>query len=52
MTTTYRDTSSGGRQLGHYSIYAYAFALNPAKTVSTISLPSNANVEVLAISLS
>ena len=51
-TTTYRDTSGGGRQLGHFSVYAYAFALNPAKTVSTISLPSNANVEVLAISLS
>ena len=52
VTTAYRDTSGGGRQAGNYSIYAYAFALNPSKTVSTISLPSNANVEVLAISLS
>ncbi len=51
VTTTYRDTSSGGRQLGHFSIYAYAFALNPAKTVSTISLPNDADVEVLAITL-
>ncbi len=51
VTTTYRDTSSGGRQAGHYSIYEYAFALNPKKTVSTISLPKDANVEVLAISL-
>ena len=51
-TTAYRDTSGGGKQSGSYNIYAYAFALNPTKTVSTISLPNDANVEVLAISLS
>ena len=49
LTTVYRDTSSGAKQAQQVNIYEYAFSLNPTKTVVSISLPKDANVEVLAI---
>jgi hypothetical protein len=36
----------------NFSIYAYAFALNPAKTVVSVSLPYDRDVIVLGITLS
>jgi subtilase family serine protease len=51
-TTAYRDTASGGQQALAMNLYAYSFALNPAKVVSGITLPNDANVEILAIDLS
>ena len=50
-TTAYRDTGSGGRQALAMNLYAYSFALDPSKVVSGITLPNNANVEILAIVL-
>ena len=47
----YRDTASGGRQNGPFNIYGYELALNPAKTVQSITLPNDANVEILAMNL-
>ena len=47
----YRDESNGTKDNRTYYLYSYSFALNPAKTVSSITLPSNANVSVLAVTL-
>jgi hypothetical protein len=48
---SYRDTSSGGRDNRTFDLYGYAFATNTAKTVKSITLPSDAQVKVLAIGL-
>jgi hypothetical protein len=48
---SYRDTNNGGRDSRTFHLYNYAFALNSAKTVQSVVLPSNANVEVLAMTL-
>lgn len=47
----YRNTSNGGRDNRTFNLYGYAFATNAAKTVKSITLPSNAQVKVLAIGL-
>lgn len=48
---SYRNTNNGGRDGRSFHLYNYAFALNNAKTVQSVVLPSNANVEVLAMTL-
>jgi len=48
---TYRDTSSGGEDYQPVYLYGYSFNLNAAKTVSSVTLPSNQNVVVLAMTL-
>ncbi|MGD0505290.1 MAG: chitobiase/beta-hexosaminidase C-terminal domain-containing protein [Steroidobacteraceae bacterium] len=47
----YRITSSGAIQNVLIYLYGYSFALNSAKTVQSITLPSNRDVVVLAIDL-
>jgi len=47
----YRDTSTGGRDTRTFNLYGYSFATNTAKTVRSITLPSNPQVKVLAIGL-
>jgi hypothetical protein len=42
-------TNSGGRDSRTFHLYNYTFALNNAKTVQSVVLPTNANVEVLAM---
>ena len=51
LSMPYRDTSSGARDNRTFLLYGYSFSLNPAKRVSSITLPNNRNVVVLAISL-
>ena len=51
LTMSYRNTSTGGRDTRVFQVYGYTLALNPAKTVQSLTLPPNANVEVLAIDL-
>ena len=51
LSTSYRDTSSGTKQTGQFNVYEYTFALNPNKGVRSITLPNDANVEVLAATL-
>lgn len=51
VNMAYRDTSSGGRDSRTFHVYNYKFTLNNAKTVKSVKLPSNANVEVLAMTL-
>jgi hypothetical protein len=47
----YRDNSTGTIDTRTLYLFGYAFALNAAKTVSSIALPQNRNVVVLAITL-
>jgi hypothetical protein len=49
---SYRDTANGTKDLGTFNLYGYQFAINPAKTVQSVSLPGNPDVVVLAITLS
>jgi hypothetical protein len=48
----YRLTSSGATSEGPYYLYGYSFAINNAKTVTSITLPNNRNVVVLAVGVS
>ena len=50
-TTGYRDTADGGQQAGPFNVYGYSFALEAGKTVASITLPDNTNVDILAMSL-
>jgi len=47
----YRNNSNGTRDNRTFNLYGYAFATNTAKTVQSITLPSNAQVKILAIGL-
>jgi disulfide oxidoreductase YuzD len=52
VTMAYRLTASGSPgTTGPYYLYGYAFALNSAKTVKSVTLPSNRHVVVLAVTL-
>ena len=51
MTMSYRDLYNGTRDSRSHYLYGYSFTLNATKTVSSITLPNDANVEVLAIDL-
>ncbi len=51
VATAYRDQSNGTKESRTYNLYGYSFALNPAKTVSSITLPNDRNVVVLAMTL-
>jgi hypothetical protein len=51
VTTSYRDNSTGTIDGRTFYLYAYAFTLNSAKTMKSITLPQNRNVVVLAITL-
>ncbi len=52
LSMTYRISPGSGTSALGCNVYAYSFALNPAKTVAGITLPSNRNVVMLAITLS
>ncbi len=51
VTMSYRDTSSGGTGTGTYNLYGYSFNLDAGKTVKSITLPYNPDVEILAMDL-
>jgi hypothetical protein len=51
VTMSHRDLSNGTTDTRTVNLYNYEFALNGSKTVSSIAVPSNTNVEVLAITL-
>jgi hypothetical protein len=51
VTMAYRDTSSGVKDNRTFLLYGYSFALTAGKQVSSITLPNNRNVVVLAMSL-
>jgi hypothetical protein len=47
----YRDTYSGSKNTATFNLYGYAFAINNAKIVKSITLPSNSDVVVSALTL-
>ena len=51
VTMAYRVAYNATKDNRPFYLYGYTFALNPAKTVSSITLPNNTNVAVAAINL-
>jgi autotransporter-associated beta strand protein len=51
VTMGYRDTSNGGTDAQTTYVYGYKFALTAGKTIKSLTLPSDTNLEVLAIDL-
>ncbi|HLH56131.1 MAG TPA: S53 family peptidase, partial [Verrucomicrobiae bacterium] len=52
IETPYRNSNNGTRDTGTaVNVYGYCFALNPSKAVKSLRLPSNQNVEILAIAV-
>jgi hypothetical protein len=54
ISMAYRDLYNGttsSPSSGPFKIYGYSFALNPSKTVNSITLPNQPNVKLLAIDL-
>ena len=50
-TTAYRDTPTGGQQAADLPLYDYFAAETPPRQVRSLTLPADANVEVLAAAL-
>jgi len=48
---SYRNLYTGSKNTATFNLYGYAFSLNNAKIVKSITLPSNANVVVAAMTL-
>jgi hypothetical protein len=51
VITSYRDANNGTKDLRSFFVYGYSLPLNSSKTVSSITLPNNPNVVVLALTL-
>jgi hypothetical protein len=47
----YRNMGDGSRDPRTFFAYSYGFKLDPAKTVQSLTLPSNPNVKVMAVTL-
>jgi hypothetical protein len=52
VTMGYRDNYDGTMDSRTFDVYGYQFSLDPTKTVSSITLPNDANVELLSVTLS
>ena len=52
VTMGYRDLSNGTRDSRTFYVYGYSFSLDATKTVSSITLPNDGNVELLSATLS
>jgi hypothetical protein len=51
VAMAYRNFDNGTKDKRTFNLYAYHLALNPAKTVQSVTLPNNAHVLVLAATL-
>jgi hypothetical protein len=50
LTTSYRNTSTGGRDgSGPFVVYGYSIAVDPTRTVESVTLPNDSNVKILSI---
>lgn len=47
----YRNMGDGTKDGRTFYLYTYGFSLNPAKTIKSITLPTNPYVKILAVSL-
>ena len=53
VTTAYRITNTGAQDSSHpWYIYGYQFALNPLKTLKSVTVPASGYIVVLGLSLS
>ena len=52
VTMAYRDLSNGTKDNRTFYVYGYSFSLEATKTVSSITLPNDANVKLLSVTLS
>ena len=51
LAMPYRLTPSGAQDPRTFNLYGYSLAINPAKTVKSLTLPKNRSVVVLAVDL-
>jgi IPT/TIG domain len=51
VTMPYRDLYNGTKDSRTFYVYLYSFALDPTKTIKSITLPNQGNVKILAIDL-
>jgi predicted alpha-1,6-mannanase (GH76 family) len=51
LTMAYRNKSTGVKDNRAFNLYGYSFALTSTKTVSSLVLPANNNVSILAATL-
>jgi autotransporter-associated beta strand protein len=51
LTMSYRNTNGGTKNTKNVYLYAYSFTLDPTKTIQSLTLPSDSNLELLAIDL-
>lgn len=51
QTTAYRNKGSGVSDNRSFNLYEYALPLNSAKTVSSLTLPNNQRITILAVTL-
>ena len=49
VTMSYRDTYTGTKASGTFYIYGYTIPTNSSKTVTSLTLPSNSHIVVLAV---
>ena len=47
-STAYRNTASGGMDNRTFDLYGYSFTLDSSKTVESITLPDDSNLEILS----
>ncbi len=51
VTMAYRTMASGLKDTRTFYVYSYGIRINRAKTVQSVTLPDNANVKLLAVTL-
>jgi hypothetical protein len=51
VSTAYRDNGDGSMDNRTFNVYGYSLALDGSKTVQSVTLPNDGNVEILAITL-
>jgi hypothetical protein len=47
--TTYANTKSGGENSGTFDLYGYTLAVDPTRTLVSVSVPNNRNVVIMAL---
>jgi hypothetical protein len=52
IAMAYRDSNSGGTGAGPCYLYGYELITDNTKTITSLTLPNNANVEIMAITVS
>jgi hypothetical protein len=51
VKTAYRDMNDGSKDRRAFNVYAYGFAIDPAKKLKSITLPSGGGIRILSMNL-